>query len=185
MDVINIIILVGKSATGKDSIARELERLGYHKIVTTTTRPKRDGEIDGISYNFISTDKFLKKYIDNEFLEVNYFDTEQGLWFYGSPLVSYQNADDKTICILDPNGLKKIIANNIPHMAILIYVSDDEIKKRQIERGDSETEAKRRFEADKKDFEDIANYVSYKVCNDKNVKEVAKEIDLLYRRDCD
>lgn len=180
-----MLILVGKSATGKDSVARELVKLGYHKMVTTTTRPMREEEVDGISYNFISTDEFLKKYIDNEFLEVNYFDTAQGLWFYGSSLDAYRYADDKTICILDPNGLKKVIENNIPHMAILIIVSDDEIKKRQVGRGDSEIEANRRFEADKNDFEDIINYVTYSIRNDRDVKEVAKEIDLLYRRGCD
>ena len=48
------IILVGKSQSGKTYFAEELEKLGLHKAVTTTTRPMRGYEINGTHYNFIS-----------------------------------------------------------------------------------------------------------------------------------
>lgn len=43
-----IVCLIGKSAAGKDSIALLLSRRpGWHNVVSCTTRPKREKEIEG------------------------------------------------------------------------------------------------------------------------------------------
>lgn len=47
-----MIILVGKSCSGKDTVVKELTKMGYNKIVTCTTRPPRPGEINGREYHF-------------------------------------------------------------------------------------------------------------------------------------
>jgi guanylate kinase len=177
-----MLILTGKSATGKDSIAEELIKLGYSRIITYTTRPMRDGEVDGETYHFISVSEFLKKYIDGEFLEVNYYTTKLGVWFYGSSLADYQKADNNTICVLTPCGIKKLKQNNIKHTSFLINVSDNEILKRQIMRGDNQDEAERRFMADKLDFADIDDLVDCTIQNEnKNAFDAAKEIDAIYK----
>ena len=50
-----LIILTGKSSSGKDTLARMLEqKYGYNFIVSTTTRPMRPGESDKNPYNFVS-----------------------------------------------------------------------------------------------------------------------------------
>ena len=49
-----MIILVGKSCSGKDTVVKELAKMGYNKIVTCTTRPPRPGEIDGREYHFLN-----------------------------------------------------------------------------------------------------------------------------------
>ena len=59
--MINIIVLAGKSASGKNFVARKLEEHGYKSITTYTTRPKRKGEKQDITYHFISDDEFNKK----------------------------------------------------------------------------------------------------------------------------
>lgn len=55
MNKIKLIAVVGKSGSGKDYLssfwAKERD---YHKVVSSTTRPPREGEINGIDYNFIS-----------------------------------------------------------------------------------------------------------------------------------
>lgn len=54
-------IIIGKSASGKDTIQRELiESYNIQSIITTTTRPIREGEQDGKDYCFISTKMFEK-----------------------------------------------------------------------------------------------------------------------------
>ena len=46
-----IIILIGESAVGKDTLCTYLvDNNGYERIVTYTTRPPRDNEIDGVDY---------------------------------------------------------------------------------------------------------------------------------------
>lgn len=186
-----MLIIVGKSATGKDTIANELCKMGYTRIVTFTTRPKRPFETDGISYNFITVEDFLTKYIDGFFLEARHYNTESGIWFYGSSFSSYENADDKTICILTPSGLRKLRENFIPFTGFLINISDEEIIKRQELRGDNATEekkkeAERRFKTDKIDFQNINNLIDFTINNEnRSAEEVAKEIDRLYRKGCE
>lgn len=176
-----MIILTGRSCSGKDTIATELEKSGFHRIITYTTRHMRSNEIKDIDYHFISVEEFLKKYIDGFFLEVRYYETEFGLWFYGSSIESYQNADDKTICILTPSGLQKLFENDIDYTGFLIDVSDETIKDRQIKRGDNPEEAERRFNADKLDFNGINNLVDYVIDNEnRDVSDVAEDINILY-----
>jgi len=68
----SILVVSGPSGSGKTSLARavceELKERAYFSI-STTTRPKRDGEQDGVDYFFVSKDEFLKDIEDGYFLE--------------------------------------------------------------------------------------------------------------------
>jgi guanylate kinase len=183
-----VLIITGKSCSGKDTIVSELIKLGYNKIVTFTNRPKRTGEIDGVTYHFIKIEDFLTKYMDGFFLEARYYHTPEGIWYYGSSINSYENADDNTVCILTPSGLRKLRENFIPFTSFLIEISDDEILKRQELRGDNATdtkrlEAERRFDADKLDFANIDGLIDFTIINEnRSAEDVAKEIDRLYKK---
>ena len=72
--MINIIVLAGKSASGKNFVAKKLEEHGYETIVTYTTRSKRKGEKQDITYHFISDEEFNQK-IDEGFLQMRTWDT--------------------------------------------------------------------------------------------------------------
>lgn len=66
-----LLVLSSPSGGGKTSIAKNLlqarDDLGYS--VSATTRPKRDGERDGVDYHFITEDEFLRRRAAGEFLE--------------------------------------------------------------------------------------------------------------------
>ncbi|MCS7295578.1 MAG: guanylate kinase [Chloroflexota bacterium] len=65
-----VIVLHGPSGVGKDTvIARLRERLGIRRATSSTTRPPRPGEVDGIDYHFLDRDTFLRKVEAGEFLE--------------------------------------------------------------------------------------------------------------------
>jgi len=68
----SILVVSGPSGSGKTSLARavceELRERAYFSI-STTTRPKRDGEQNGVDYFFVSKDEFLKDIEDGYFLE--------------------------------------------------------------------------------------------------------------------
>ena len=52
-----IFYIIGKSATGKDTIYKKLleKYPGTLKnVVLYTTRPRREGEIDGVTYNYVT-----------------------------------------------------------------------------------------------------------------------------------
>jgi guanylate kinase len=84
-----LIIISGPSGVGKDTIIdalrrreREAGRDGdRHYVVTCTTRLPRNGEVDGVDYNFLSRGEFLRMRAERGFLEAN---EVHGNW-YGSP----------------------------------------------------------------------------------------------------
>lgn len=102
------IIIFGKTASGKSRIVNELVKRGYKKIVTTTTRPARKGEVDGIDYNFITDDEFKELINTRYFAEWKKYDTVDGTWYYGSPLDEISRSDNKSIVILTPDGYRAV-----------------------------------------------------------------------------
>jgi guanylate kinase len=66
-----LLVLSSPSGGGKTTIARSLlqarDDLGYS--VSATTRPRREGERDGVDYHFMSRDEFLRRVDAGEFLE--------------------------------------------------------------------------------------------------------------------
>ena len=79
-----IFYIMGKSATGKDTIYKEvLNRFPNLKtIVPYTTRPIREGERDGVEYHFrtISQMKNLKE--SGKMIELRVYQTIAGPWYY-------------------------------------------------------------------------------------------------------
>ncbi len=65
-----IIVLHGPSGAGKDSvIARLRERTGIHRATSSNSRPKREGERDGVDYHFLSREEFQRKIASDDFIE--------------------------------------------------------------------------------------------------------------------
>ena len=180
-----MIILLGKTASGKDTILNRLaENYSYKKLITYTTRPMRKGEIQDKTYHFISDEEFLKKKEEGFFLEYNEFNTAEGVWRYGSAKEDYLNATDDTVIILTPSGLsalKVYIARqkvDIDIIPIYIYANNNTIEKRLKKRGDKKEEADRRIKADNVDFDGVQNVVDriFYNNNTNDLDEVVKKI---------
>lgn len=166
-----MIIIIGKTASGKDTILNELIKHGYHKMVVYTSRPMRTGEVQGKTYHFISEDKFLDMIRKGLFLEYKSYKTIDGTWYYGSLIEDYENSDNNTVAIMNPYGYKELLEKtNIPHKAIYIYTNNPTIKERLAKRGDKKEEADRRLKQDNKDFKGIENMVDKIIYNNSNDK---------------
>lgn len=89
-----IIFLMGKSASGKDTIYSKLmedPRLKLKPYVGYTTRPMRAGETDGVEY-FFTTEEDLRKFEQSgKLIEKRVYHTVYGDWFYYS--VDNENTD--------------------------------------------------------------------------------------------
>lgn len=155
------VILMGMTASGKTTIAQLLMGMGFHKVVTDTTRPMRSGEVDGIDYNFVSEDKFKENIENDIYIEYQEYDATFGHCYYGTRKGSFYT-DNNTVCILTPSGVKALKEQGYPIVVVYIDVDTDIIKKRLRKRGDSSKEIKRRLENDIIDFKDadkLADYV--------------------------
>lgn len=69
--MIKIIALFGPSGSGKDTLARYIINNveNTHEIISCTTRPKRDYEIDKIDYYFLTDEQFGEKVLNGSMLE--------------------------------------------------------------------------------------------------------------------
>jgi guanylate kinase len=79
-----IIIIVAPSGSGKSTLIEKVKSdfKNLEWSVSFTTRAKRQGEVEGIAYNFISKDEFIKRKEQDEFLEwalvhQNYYGTSK------------------------------------------------------------------------------------------------------------
>lgn len=175
-----LITLSGKTCSGKNSILEELKRLGYSAIVTYTTRPIRIGEIDGITYHYISEKEFKKKIGDGFFLEYKAYHTTEGIWYYGSAKEDYLDDGRDKVIILTPSGVGGLMnQGNIVFRSFYIYSDFDTIRKRLDRRGDNEIEATRRLNADNIDFvgfENVADHIIYNQIDGVTPEQLAMEI---------
>lgn len=66
-----LVVVSGPSGVGKDSVIQALKRrqLPLHVVVTTTDRQPRPTEIEGVDYNFVSTERFEEMIRNDELIE--------------------------------------------------------------------------------------------------------------------
>ena len=118
-----LVILSGPSGVGKDTIIHALRRrhpgTDYHYVVTCTTRARRPGEIDGVSYRFLTRDEFARLRQQGEFLEAN---EVHGHW-YGTPRSQVREAlaaGRDAILKIDVQGAQ-VVKETVPD-ALLIFL---------------------------------------------------------------
>lgn len=157
-----MIILVGESASGKSTIEKILaDKYGYKKTVSYTTRPPREGEVNGVDYHFITEDEYTDKFNSKYFVETGAYNG----WFYGTTKDQY---DKNTVCVLTPHGLRQIKKNfgeeDIKSFYIKVPRRDRLIK--ILERGDNIDEAIRRNQSDVGQYDGIEDEVDFVIEND-------------------
>lgn len=164
-----LIIISGTTCAGKGTVVKELikrnENLGLS--VSYTSRDKRDGEIDGEDYHFVSTEEFEKMINNNEFLE--YAKVQYGK-YYGTSKAEVKKlleTGKDVILEIDVQGAQQI--KEIFPQTILIFImapSMNEVKRRIKARGkETNEQIIERFKTAYNEINEISKY-NYVVVND-------------------
>lgn len=161
MGVGSLTILLGMSASGKDTILQELVKRGYKAAVSHTTRPKRDNEINGIDYHFVSEEEFD---LIDDFLSVRVLSTfdkdgNPATWKYGLSKSALETEND-FVTIVDYEGLIQLKNKQISFCSIFIRADSDTRFQRAMKRGNLSLAEWQRREA----F-DTANFGRFELIN--------------------
>lgn len=180
-----IIALFGESGSGKDYIQKHLCTKYTDEcspIVSYTTRPIRDNEVNGVDYHFTDISNFTSMILNGDMIEA----TEFNNWFYGTPIASLKE-DKINVGVFNIYGIESLL-NDRRCSVLPVYVkcSDKTRLMRALNREAAPdcSEVCRRFLADKKDFDDIP-FHHYIVGNDysDSLTESMRDIMTLVKND--
>lgn len=160
-----IFVFIGKSSSGKDSLFKEIlnfkDELKISPYVPYTTRPKRENEKNGIDYYFISDEEFLNLIQNGSMLESRSYNTQYGIWRYGTVKDKQFETDDNIIIVLTLEGYVSLISSQYidKNSVVPIYIEVEDCKRleRAIAREKKQSHPRydelcRRFLADSDDF---------------------------------
>ncbi len=157
-----IYYLMGKSASGKDTLYKEIlaEMPDLKTVTLYTTRPIREGEQDGVEYYFVTEAELAAYDRDGKIIEQRTYPTMYGGWTYATVDDGQVDLDRYDYLVLGTlESYQKMQAyfgaeNLIP---LYLEVEDGERLTRALEREKLEAHPKydelcRRFLADQEDF---------------------------------
>jgi guanylate kinase len=148
------IILVGRACAGKDYLRKKFEARGFKYQISYTTRPPREGEIDGRDYFFITPEEADRMTRDGEWYESVVFNG----WIYGTSMAQFYS-DDSSIFIMTPSGLEHLKQEDRA-TSFIIYLNPPQevINSRMKLRNMPGDSAERRIQADIEQFKDFTDY---------------------------
>lgn len=176
-----LLVFSGPSGVGKGTVLKKLLNDGNFRLsVSCTTREKREGEKDGVSYFFIEKPEFEKMIKEDGFLEYNrHFEN-----YYGTPkkFVTESLKTGDVVLEIEVDGALKVKAA-YPQAVLIMLLPPDrkELEKRLIHRG-SESAEKIAERVQRMDYElSKRQYYDYTVINDDlnecvaRIKEIIKK----------
>lgn len=161
-----IVCLIGATGSGKDTllsaIAKEYPNT-FKPLVSHTSRPRRECEVEGREYHFISEEEFIDKLGAGEFVEYRKYKVATNeTWYYGLHDTEVDlESDNIYIGIFDINGYNEIVREYGSVNVFPVYVDCDAVTRleRVLGREDIKVgsekyrEVLRRFYADSCDIE--------------------------------
>lgn len=178
MEKIKVIALLGEAGSGKDTLLQLLLSLSesnkFNEIISCTTRPKREGEVDGINYHFLTDQEFMEEVKNHQMLEWTQFNG----WYYGTATLSL-DFNKPNIGVFNPAGIRSLIANpNIETLPIYVRVPAKERLIRQLNRENNPNinEIIRRYQTDLQDFQHLEFYHEM-IDNSKSISEAVIDLE--------
>ena len=171
-----IYIITGPSGVGKNTIINELSNhINIHFSVSHTTREKRQGEVDGKDYFFVSEEEFKNLIDKNFFIEFEQY----GDAFYGTGKDQIKNKKEVILLDLEVNGATKLLKQYPHFIGIFIDIDNDSLKERLKIRGHDNSFIQERMKLAnlQREKKHLYNFNINNVDLNTSVKEI---IDIIY-----
>jgi len=181
-----VLVLSGPSGAGKSSLINKIaDEIGeYYFSISTTTRPKREGEEDGIHYHFVDEEEFKKDIEEDYFLEHalvhgNYYGTSL------KPVRQALNEGKLVIFDIDVQG-NMAIKNRLGDITTSVFITPpslSELKSRLLKRStDTQEVINKRLDMAKREIQRTAEYDFLVINDDLDVAaEVLRQIAITAR----
>ncbi|MFA0816658.1 MAG: guanylate kinase [Anaerofustis sp.] len=163
----NLFVISGPSGSGKSTICKQIVKLDdqIRLSVSATTRKPREGEIDGVSYHFLSREEFNENVEQGAFYEYAHV-YENSYGTLKKPVEQMRNDGFDVILEIEMQGAKQM-KQSVPE-TILIFImppSLEELEKRLHGRNtETEAQIKMRFESAMAEISEN-RYYDYTVTN--------------------
>jgi guanylate kinase len=163
-----LFVVSAPSGAGKTTLVRELVKRvpGLRMSRSYTSRPIRNGEQEGVDYNYVSVERFLQMREAGDFLEWaevfgNYYGTS-----FGDTECRLAAGDD-LVLVIDVQGAAKVRARGIPFVGIFVLPPSMEMLESRLRKRsrDPEEQLARRLETARREIHSISDY-GYVVIND-------------------
>lgn len=99
-----LITVAGPSCTGKTVMADLLKPFNFSEIVSTTTRPMREGEVNGKSYHFVNKDKFEEMITNGDLIEYSLVNEKHYYGVSKAALQEFLDSGKDGILVIEPFG---------------------------------------------------------------------------------
>lgn len=173
-----LFLITAPSGAGKTSIAHTLRDLNiWAECISHTTRPKRDGEIEGHTYYYISEDKFKEMKFRTEFVEDVVYDNN----YYGvskSEIDRASNENKHVFIIVEYEGYKQIKNTYPDAVGIFLHMSKEDCMANMLLRGDSLENANKRISRYDDEMKNKGEY-DYVI---KNVRDKVSIVETIIKR---
>lgn len=181
-----LIVLSGFSGVGKGTVLKQVlsQRPDIYFSVSFTTRQPREGEVNGVNYNFVTREDFLARIQRGEFLEYAEYNGN----FYGTNQAVIREKLAQGIDVIleiEVKGAVEVFGKMPEAVSVfLIAPSWAELERRLRERGtESEEEIQRRLAIAREEAKQVPKY-QYIVVNDTVPQAVEEFFALLAAQSC-
>ena len=172
-----LVILSGVAGAGKDTIKKELIKRfdNVESLPSYTSRPKREGDVEGQTYNFVSRKEFEEKIENGEFYE---YDIHHNHYYGTSKKLLNAKIESGKIIVkdIDVNGtehLKDLLKADTKVVTIFLRVPKEDLEARLQERIDKPSPAEIRLRLSRFEYEESKIYLyDYVLKNDNLEKTV-------------
>ena len=155
--------LLGKSATGKDTLNKEIlkRRPKLRTVTMYTTRPIREGETDGVEYFFTDREELERQLASGKVIESRTYQTIAGPWtYYSVDDGHFEVADDESCLMIGTlESYEKMCAYFEAGKMVPVYIEVPDgirllraVKREENQKKPNYREVCRRYLADEKDF---------------------------------